>query len=351
MFFRFRLNTTNKNQLAYDDVGEVVRFASHLAVDGMKINYKVKALKEIKSFINYLKEKQIKKFYIKRTYALGDILMLVPVIRYLRTLDFDPYLATQEKFFEILRLLDIKVISKRISEFLASLGNNYGIDLDGAVEQDHVNILIQKFHRIEIYLKALGVKKIPKVFDWSYDSNKFPLINTKENYIVFQGQGSGKTKSLPENSIKKILKLLNKDGFNVVYIGKKINTNGIDRKMTEFSFFDLSTPELFSLIEKSKCLICLDSAPFWISHFTKTPAIIIFGPTKGKQRMKFHPLYPEEAFIVQLNKEIKCKCCFERAIKCKFNYDCLKINPDKIYSLFKDKLWEFSKNNMREGTS
>lgn len=341
--FNYHLNTGCKNQLVYRGDAEVVRIPPFCAVDELGINYNVAELKPIKSFIDVMGEKGVERFYIKRSFAFGDVLMVVPVVRYLRTLGYDPYLVTRKKYLDVLKLLEIEMTAVQGLELQGGL-DDYGIQLDGTVERDHYQELFQRFHRVEIYLKALGVRKLPEKVDWSCDLSKFPTINCwKRNYIVFQGQGSTNTKSLPEESIRELLKKLNKDGVGVVYIGNRISTEGIDERKTEFKFCDLTLSELFSLIAGARCLVCMDSAPFWISHFVKTPAVVVFGSVDGKLRTKFHPLSPDGVMPIQLDREIGCKHCFENAVKCNFRFDCLKVSPERIYNLMQPhvlRYWE-----------
>ena len=47
----------------------------------------------------------------------------------------------------------------------------------------------------------------------------------------------------------------------------------------------MTLEKFFSTIAKAKCLITMDSSPLWISHFTRTPVVVLFGPTRDSERL------------------------------------------------------------------
>ena len=283
-------------------------------------------LSPVSNFLNMINEKDIKKFYIQRTFALGDVLMLVPVIRYLNK-RYDCYLRTNGRFRSILERLGIKV-QDTIKE-----PSGYGLLLDGTIERDHVDSKLQKFHRMDLYFNAVGVDS-PDELDWSCKLESFPDAFLNEPYIVFQGLGSGPRKSLQENEINKLIKLLNKADIRVVVIGG--NEGVISEKCYDKArcfFKQLAIPQLFSLIAGAKCVVCMDSSPLWISHFTSTPVVALLGASRAEQRIVKHPLYPEGAVAIELSKEVGCKPCFESAEACSGKRSCLALSAEKIYNL------------------
>jgi len=245
---------------------------------------------------------------------MGDILMLVPVIRALRKRGYDPFLRTFKSWRPILDLLDIEM--KAIEQTFRSA--DWGINLDGTLEQDHFRSALSKIHRIEIYFMALGMRKMPKRLDWGLDLKKLPKRDIEGDYICFQGAGSTKMKRLPSNSINYIRERFKERGINVVMVGEG------NKK---------SAKELFALIADAKALITMDSAPLWISHFTKTPVVALLGPTRISERLTKHPLYPNRAVGVALNEEINCESCFESTKKCNGKMDCLKVRSERIWEL------------------
>ena len=331
--FKISLNVSDSSQGFYMENGEHVVVPPHTALDTAHMSGSYPSiLHSLESFIEELKRREVKRFYIKRTFALGDVLMLVPVIRFLRHEGFRPYLYTQESFILPLRKLGIPTFNIKNSY----QATDYGIILDGTVEWDHVCSSFQKYHRVELYFETLGVKRFPKDLDWHSNLAVFPEVPEIpfDKYIVFQGQGSHRAKSLPRATIEALINQITKDGVPVVYIGDSIGLNLEREELVHLAFFKYSILQLFSLIAKARCLITMDSAPLWIAHFTKTPTIGIFGPTDSRIRLKYHPLYPDGVHALQLNKRLGCKCCFEAAKDCNWKFQCLQVPAKELYSDF-----------------
>jgi len=327
MAFNLAINETGVTKTFFDGMGVAWTVEQNVAVDISHIH--TRSLRPIGNFLEEMDRKGIRRFYLQRSFSIGDVLMVVPVIRYLRTLGYSPYIVTSKVFYEVLHALGIEVMSiegKRYSD--------YGLILDGTVERDHVRKTLQKFHRVHIYMMALGIDNLPRRVDWSCDLNNFKSIEDEfieSPYIVFQGKGSGRKKSLQDDAIRFIIRKLNENGIRVAFIGNKFSAEGIDGEMSRLFFRDLSLSQLFTLIGKSDLLISMDSSPLWISHFTETPVIAILGPSRPSERISLHPFYPDAAMAVQLNRTIKCKSCFEVSEKCHDEISCLKISPERIY--------------------
>jgi len=84
----------------------------------------------------------------------------------------------------------------------------------------------------------------------------------------------------------------------------------------------------------------MDSGPLWLSHFTETPVVVIFGPTNPDARLPYHPLYPEKVKAVETNKHINCKRCYEAAERCNHEFKCLHIPADILFNNIYSKLLE-----------
>lgn len=315
MIFDFALNTTSTIQSFITRDGEPITVYPHQALETLQIHGDMSdILTPIDSFLNCLDKRKIKRFCIIRTYAMGDILMLVPVIRALRKRGYDPFLRTFKSWRPVLDLLDIETGAiEHPFRF-----DDWGINLDGTLEQDHFRPKLSKIHRIEIYFMALGMRKVPKKLDWRLNSEKLPKANVEGDYICFQGRGSTVMKQLSLDSINCIKRGFEEKGIHVAMVGE-----GYKR----------SIGELFALIAGAKILVTMDSAPLWISHFTKTPVVALLGPTRISERLTKHPLYPDRAVGVALNEEINCESCFESTKKCNGKMDCLKVRSERIWEL------------------
>jgi len=325
VMFKFALNATSTIQSFFTsrEIAPITVFPNQV-LDVSQIHGETSSvLTPIDSFLNYLDQKKIKRFCICRSYAMGDILLLVPVIRALRKQGYDAYIRTTKAWKSVLDLLDIEM---QITEHNTH-PEGWGVNLDGILEQDHFRAELSEMHRCDIYAKALGMGKIKKS-DWSMDLKKLPEVNIEGDYIAFQYQGSTKMKQLSTDTGNWIIKAFEEKGISVVQISESKR---------------MSAEKLFAVIAKAKLLITMDSSPNWIAHFTKTPTILLLGPTRASERITKHPLYPDKAVGIALNKEINCSSCFEQAQRCAGRIDCLKLRPEKIFELIKPyvlKFWE-----------
>ena len=233
--FNYGINISGIDQGFYTDYDNApVIIPPNGAVDISDLKFITKAIMPVSSVIKYFKSKEIKRFFLRRTFAMGDILMLVPIVRYLRTLGFDPRIKTVPRYFDIIRRFNIEII-------LMGFGpNGAGIELDKTVELDHTRPEVQNLHRIEIYLSAMGFNKFPEKLDWGYDKKNFPAFEElksfkfkKKDYVIFHGSGSTRAKTLPKIRIEGIINALNKKGIKVIYIGNSIQLDLKEPEMTE----------------------------------------------------------------------------------------------------------------------
>jgi len=346
--FQMAINKSNGGQSFSDNFGETVSVPPNWAVDVSFTRGKPLAMRDIDSFIKHLRKKNIKKFYIKRSFAFGDILMLVPVVNYLRELGFEPCVFVKWKYVDVMNLLGMKAYELDGIESFFETPGDYGILLDGTLELDHVRPKLQKASRVGLYFSALGIYDFPKEVRWDCDLGKFPGVETKfKKYVVFQSKGSTGAKTLPSETAIHIIKRLNEEGINVVFIGDKVGgmSQNVNMKRTDLAHFRYSAEEIFTVIGKAQCVISMDSAPLWISHFTKTPLIAILGPTSSKVRLNYHPLLPDGVENLQLNEDVGCDCCFEKAEACNWKYTCLQLDKEKFFKRIYNKIGRFIEND------
>jgi len=331
--FNFGVNVSKCSQAFYTDYDNLpVNIAQDCAVDISDFRFLTKAIQPVPSVINYWKDRGIKRIFLRRTFAMGDILMLVPIVRYLRKLGFDPYIKTVNRYFSILRQLNIDYSPIGFGP------DGGGIELDKTVERDHSHSKLQKYHRIQIYMLALGFDSFPETLDWRYNEKNFPKLEElkgfkfkKKDYIVFQGSGSTKAKTLPKVRIESLINTLNENGIKVVYIGNSITLNLDKPELTDMACVKYPFPQLFPLFKHAKAAVIMDSGPLWLSHFTETPIVVIFGPTSPETRLHYHPLFPKQVRAIETNNYINCSHCFEAAAKCNHRFDCLHIPIDTFF--------------------
>ena len=335
--FDWVINRTNVLQVYYDKFSDSpVHIHPGCMIDRRTLK-SAHGLSKVKNLISELKTGGEESVYLERTFSVGDTLMVVPVVRRLIELGYKARVRTTREYGLMMDLIEVPW------ETATSRGaDGTGVILDYLVERDHIYKNLQTLHRCELLFRAIGLD-LPETLDWSMDLMELPEapIAFKE-YVVVQFKGSGVKKSLNDATISVLLKNLAENGVKVVVVGEK--TQGIPPSKS-ISFLDrtLSLPNLFSAIAHAKALVCMDSGPLWISHFTNTPTVCIMGPTRPSERLSLHPLYPEGAVAVRLNEEIACEPCFEMAEVCDRRIDCLHVEPSKIWNRLEPavmKFWE-----------
>ena len=254
---------------------------------------------------------------LNRSFALGDVLMLVPVINYLKSIGWNAWLDTDFTRFTQFTGLDIRY--RRMKE------TPIGLMLDHLLEFDHnPDHPYSRLHRVDIYADALGIK-IPKKLNWNIDFKEtIPIDDT--DYVAVQVGGSTRMKTLKPGYIMTIVRLLRKRGYKVVLFGvsngDKIQMPDIDGVLNLIDKIDLR--ELFGLIRRARILISMDSSPLWISHFTRTPVIMLHGSTRVQERLTRHPLFPHQTGSVDLAGLVGCTACFETAKYCADKISCMR---------------------------
>jgi len=331
--FNFAINDTGMNQIFKDINGNICRVPDKGVIDTTQINggwYGF--LKPVENFMEVVRERDVKTFYLERTFSLGDTLMLIPVYRRLEALGYKPYLRVAKQFCDLLERLEVRYQSEEVRP------EGLGVFLNYLLERDHTNKKLQKIPRVQIYFKAIGLPFYQDKLDWDWEPERFPEVEfseAKEPFIVFQGKGNTERRGLPNNVIQEVIKRLNRDKISTFYIGQSVPLPKASNRFTRKAYLTSTLPELFSWIGKARCLITMDSSPLWVSHFTKTPTIAVLAPSRPEERLVLHPLFPEGATAVEVNKWIKCPSCFEQSVKCNHKFDCFKVDPERLYSELK----------------
>jgi len=331
--FSWVINRTNTLQVYYDRFsGDPVHLHPNCMIDGRTLKSH-HGLNRVHNLMTELKVSITEEVYLERTFSVGDTLMVVPVVRQLIKLGYKARIRTTKEYGSMMELLEVpwEVASSRGAE-------GVGIILDYLVERDHIYKNLQTLHRCELLFKAIGLD-MPDKLDWSMDMMELPDAPRQvwgKNYVIVQFKGSGVKKSLSDSTIQVLLDSMSEKGLEVLVVGEKAQ-GVIPPKGVTFLDRQLTLPNLFSAIAHAKALVCMDSGPLWISHFVNTATICIMGPTRPSERLIHHPLYPEGAVGIRLNEEIGCESCFEMAVECKKNINCLKIDPKKIW----DRVWPY----------
>lgn len=275
----------------------------------------------IKSLIN-----SASKILFVRNYALGDILMLLPVLREFKNTypDKKIYFATT---YELARNYFIRhfasgIVNRLYDNYQTVEDYDLGILLDDVVERDHTIKEYSDKHRVDIFRECL-----------SLPTGHAPVWNTAPTWVGFHGiifcsGGKKPIKQLSLDTADYFLQQLSRRKFrNLLHVREGL---------------PFPPPEQFLLaLQNARVLITMDTAPLWMAHYTRTPVVFLSGPTRGAQRISYHPLYPEGAREVSFSQELRCKPCFEN------NYDCHLV-PKCFTALPKERMWLLVEQVMEE---
>ena len=260
-----------------------------------------------RSFLDILKLRGKFPVVLHRSFALGDVLMVLAVMNFMRRSGIDVYLDTDfDRFPEFLKYAKPNNIKSWV-----------GLELDGVFELDHQPLSkYARMHRIDIMGEVLGESIDNDIWDLDVDQKKMPEFD-----VLIQAGGSTGIKTLEPRILQNMIVRLRDQGLRVAVfgVGESLNIRGVSDYIGRTSF-----AEYWGLIKSAKLLISQDSSPLWISHFTKTPVLLLHGPTRVKERLHRHPLYPEKTGSVDLAALVGCRPCFESVDLCNGFAYCMK---------------------------
>lgn len=262
-----------------------------------------------------------KRLALLRTFAFGDVLMLISAVQSLRKAGYDFGLAPCGAYREY-------------TDEYAIHAPEAVVSFDGFLELDHSVPEMSARHRIDLLVEALIGQTLPASFDVpQYVENKIKDIDriTEISYIAVQASGSVGMKRLCSGVFFDVVAAL-RDFGTVVVFGEKQRDVPLPCGVLDLRG-KTSRSAMWSVVRGCRLLVCFDSAPLWVSHFEKRPTLCLLGPTSWEQRLTKHPLFPEKAQAIQLNEMIGCPPCFEAAGRCSGQYKCMRqMDSGKIVS-------------------
>lgn len=314
------INSTGVQQIYYRNDGELMELCKNFVVieNGF---LGVTGLEPVTDLSEKVNSAQLIVFH--RTFGLGDILMLLPVIREFKTRypGKEYILATTDVHnrWDIVRALAPDVFDGFIEPTnVWRLKYDLGFYLDWYLEMDHTEPSMYGSHRVDSYRKFFGLETGKKPV-WS-DLEK----PTDSGYVLLHEGGNWAAKAFLRPTFEYLFDELGKK-YDI--IGLPINEK-------------LEAEELISLVLEASCIITFDTAPLWISHFTKTPLIALLGPTPDNERLPYHPCYPGKVRGIRLEKEVGCKPCREKLDTCQNKIDCMKVGKERVLELIDTALEE-----------
>ena len=321
------LNETGKDQMFFAPALNEVIFKNFAVWLPAVTHYETRpddleGFSTYRTFIDAVKSRGFENVVLRRTYALGDVLLVTAVAKWM-----------QKKFGWNVGIETDWTKLKGISHWFprVSSANHIGLDLDHVFELDHnPNGKYRKMHRLSIVKKVLGDSGA----EWDLGEDVKPDKKYK-NYVALQVSGSTSLKSLNRPILHRLSILLARK-YPVVLIGSGAGWEG---KNIVDLVGKTNLIQLWSVLKGCAGLVTMDSGPLWISHFTRTPTVLLSGPTRPEERISEHPLFPFATGMVRLERLVNCSPCWESKWACEGRLNCMRlVPPTKIWGVLKFEL-------------
>lgn len=216
-----------------------------------------------------------RRILVKRTKALGDVIMASPIVRRLRHIyDRDVVIDVQTDHPEVFYLNPhVDDAGTDRSEF----SYDRVIDLDGVYEKS------PHLHVIDTYMKvAFGFEEWPT--KETYLHRQHPGDDLIENIewhravVIHPGVSYSKNRTMPLEFWRALVELLRRRDYHVIAVGAE---NDYDLGPDAASAFtnlvdDLTIHETAWVISRALCFVSCDQGPLHIAGTTDTPIVGIF---------------------------------------------------------------------------
>lgn len=305
-------NISGKRQGIFDKFGNITILENKEVVSEVVFPNLVN-MSTIFAKLDCLSTRKKDRILFKRNFALGDIIMTLPIANY----------------YKDKNSCDINVL---VSSKYSIEGCNYIqnhprlncedydtiVNLNGVVEIDHYDSNYFEINRVDIYKEALGIKEdIGNNWRLDFPKKEIQIELVEKEVIGIQNSGSKGFKSI---DLTLLIQNLKKNKIKYFIIDKE--------KMSLLS--------LLNLMEKLKGIIVFDSAPLWLSHVTNTPAFVITGVTSGKKITSRHPNVKTTFFDTKIDGNCPLiSGCGESASWCNGDFSCMKqLNHTRLKEEF-----------------
>lgn len=261
---------------------------------------------------------EIKNYIVRRSGALGDVLILRAIFQTYADKTF--IFITNQKYFELFDLKNVKVVDITKESQYMNYPNSVYYNLDGIRNPLELS---PSFDLVEIFLKFLKFE--PKPLNWGLlatEKAKGDIdlmaygFNKRRKKVVLQFCGSWAMRNIPPKTMEEIINLLIKKKYAVAVIGDDIQY----KLESKSGLFDLrgqtKLQHIPALLESADAIISLDSSLVYFAHgclHANTQLLFaILGPNLGYPRVRHHP----HGSHVSLAEPIGCYPCMESTERC-----------------------------------
>jgi len=264
----------------------------------------------------YLNKRDFRyKIAIKRAAAMGDVLLLTPVIR-----------AIKQKYGEA----EITVITEQ-ADILAGNPDVHKIcaSCDGAEKYDEIHDLDMVYERcpnkhiIDAYAEACGVKITDYRLKIHIPKNvrkEIEKILPKRKYaVIHPSQFNWPGRNWPIDRFVPVIIYLKDNGLSTVLLGDRSTPNlpcDIDLRGKT------SIAELAAVIERASVFVGIDSLPMHLAQAAMITTVAVFGCIDPKKRLLNIPY-----FIGVVNESVGCVGCHHYRSWPRIYSDCLREKP------------------------
>lgn len=266
----------------------------------------------------------VKKILILRQHALGDVVMLTPLVNYFKSLGIEAKIYASTKYA-------IKGIDFIVDSFQMHYNDfDLIIDMNRILERDHYEKRYFPVNRVDIYKEYLNIRDIGN--NWNAEFSEVD-IDVKDAVIGIQLKGSTNAKSM---NLAPLLDELEKRDIKFYIIDDSEKYKGVYKNAV---VNPTNVVGLLSAFKRLKGVLTFDSGVLWLSHLTNTPAFVIVGPTSGKKITKRHPNNKTTYYDTKLDYGCKYSPhgCGEGGDLCNKKFSCLKgVNYSRLLNNFND---------------
>jgi ADP-heptose:LPS heptosyltransferase len=277
----------------------------------------------------------------RRLGGIGDVLMSTPVLRHIKKLLPDCYLAyATDLEYSQGALADIIRHNPYVDELVSwkeSTGRrwDYTSDITATGLKDERPGMVPP-SRIDLFADQIGIDvssdPLPTYIVWDEERSwakrqlkKYKTKSTK-NVITIQARSNDARRSWPLSHVEKLVNLLTENEDNIVLLfdwGDKAGQwkdKSWEHEERVFIIIDMHLPQVAAMLEQCTVLVCPDSAMLHLAGALQKKTVAIFGPVPPESRINYYP----NATAVTLN--LPCQYCW-------YSPQCTKYAGSKLACL------------------
>jgi hypothetical protein len=298
----------------YRNISSVIQVVNDTQCDPVHIlprqivSHKVLSLvSKLSSFKKVELSYDVDSILLKRSYALGDIILLFPIVSYFKKLGKRTAILAGHRYC----IDGVDFVKDCVNESEYELF----VDLNGVIECDHNERKLYNKHRLDIYKEILGLEF--KNIDWFIPINK---TNVKYSGVLAV-QSSGSQSKFKSIDLRPVIKSLKN---NNIFLMREYTDKNHDEIYRNVIREKTTVRELLEYMVHMRGVVCFDSGPLWLSHVVNIPAFVITGPTYGGKLVRYHPNKKSRWYDTKIDVNCPKKYgCGELANWCKKSYTCM----------------------------